>query len=255
MYEDDSSYWSSSFLCLDIYYPTNFRSDTVRFKVMLTVRLQCDWVMCSVSMDHKQHNKKVYLQLRTWICLLRWSQRFTCTILSMCLNSGHHQPSFPSCPGHQLWWPANVSFEHTLLFQKGHAGRVWSPYIYAPSDNAVAKLSTDMLCLKSNPLFSFLAFLIWSSSISASESLAKRESRTSPPSGAVIVRHDAAFGEFTSIQAAVNSLPDDSSSRSIFIYSGQTHVSRLCRWPNAICIRIQGLTGNKLLYPETGLWP
>ncbi|KAF5309030.1 hypothetical protein D9619_013597 [Psilocybe cf. subviscida] len=51
--------------------------------------------------------------------------------------------------------------------------------------------------------------------------LERRGSRTSPPSGAVVVRpSNPGSGEFTSIQAAVNSLPNDSSSRTIFIFPG-----------------------------------
>ncbi|KAJ6614562.1 pectinesterase [Mycena sp. CBHHK59/15] len=50
---------------------------------------------------------------------------------------------------------------------------------------------------------------------------AKAASRTSPPSGALVVRKGStASGEFASITAALNSLPNDSSSRSIFIYPG-----------------------------------
>jgi len=56
---------------------------------------------------------------------------------------------------------------------------------------------------------------------SANPLLEKRGSRTSPPSGAVVVRpSNPGSGEFTSIQAAVNSLPNDSSSRTIFIFPG-----------------------------------
>ncbi|KIJ45280.1 carbohydrate esterase family 8 protein [Sphaerobolus stellatus SS14] len=56
---------------------------------------------------------------------------------------------------------------------------------------------------------------------SPSPSLEKRASRTSAPSGAIVVRpSNPGSGEFTSVQAAVNSLPNDSSSRSIFIFSG-----------------------------------
>ncbi|KAJ6609088.1 pectinesterase [Mycena sp. CBHHK59/15] len=50
---------------------------------------------------------------------------------------------------------------------------------------------------------------------------AKAASRTSPPSGALVVRKGStASGEFASITAALNSLPNDSSSRSVFIYPG-----------------------------------
>jgi len=55
----------------------------------------------------------------------------------------------------------------------------------------------------------------------ASTKLVKRASRTSPPSGAIVVRATGTqSGEFSTIQAAVNSLPNDSSSRSIFIFPG-----------------------------------
>ncbi|KAJ6494569.1 carbohydrate esterase family 8 protein [Mycena sanguinolenta] len=51
--------------------------------------------------------------------------------------------------------------------------------------------------------------------------LEKRASRTTPPAGAIVVRQTGATsGQFTTIQAAVNSLPNDSSSRSIFIFPG-----------------------------------
>ncbi|KJA15885.1 carbohydrate esterase family 8 protein [Hypholoma sublateritium FD-334 SS-4] len=58
-------------------------------------------------------------------------------------------------------------------------------------------------------------------SASPLQQLERRGSRTSPPSGAVVVRpSNPASGEFTSVQAAVNSLPNDSSSRTIFIFPG-----------------------------------
>jgi len=54
-----------------------------------------------------------------------------------------------------------------------------------------------------------------------SRCLKKRASRTTPPSGAVVVRQSGATsGQFTTVQAAVNSLPNDSSARVIFIYPG-----------------------------------
>ncbi|KAK1233364.1 hypothetical protein PQX77_003473 [Marasmius sp. AFHP31] len=56
-------------------------------------------------------------------------------------------------------------------------------------------------------------------------------SRTSPPSGAIVVRPGTTTsGEFKTIQSAVNSLPNDSSSRSIFLYPGtyteQVYITR-----------------------------
>lgn len=53
----------------------------------------------------------------------------------------------------------------------------------------------------------------------------KRASRTSPPSGSVVVRGSGTqSGEFSTVQAAVNSLPNDSSARTIFIYPGQSAI-------------------------------
>lgn len=68
-------------------------------------------------------------------------------------------------------------------------------------------------------------------SVAGGPSLVKRASRTSPPAGAVVVRpSNPGAGEFSSIQAAVNSLPNDSSSRTVFIfpgtYSEQVTISR-----------------------------
>ncbi|KAJ7914282.1 carbohydrate esterase family 8 protein, partial [Mycena leptocephala] len=56
-------------------------------------------------------------------------------------------------------------------------------------------------------------------------------SRTTPPSGAVVVRGSGTLnGEFSTVQAAVNSLPNDSSTRTIFIYPGtykeQVYITR-----------------------------
>jgi len=46
-------------------------------------------------------------------------------------------------------------------------------------------------------------------------------SRISPPAGAKVVRAGTTnSGEFSTVSAAVNSLPNDSSSQSIFIYPG-----------------------------------
>lgn len=46
-------------------------------------------------------------------------------------------------------------------------------------------------------------------------------SRTSPPAGAVVVRAGTTTaGEFSTIQAAINSLPNDTSTQTIFIFPG-----------------------------------
>ncbi|KAF9269306.1 pectinesterase [Marasmius fiardii PR-910] len=50
---------------------------------------------------------------------------------------------------------------------------------------------------------------------------AQAASRTSPPSGAIVVRRGTTTsGEFSTIKAALASLPKDSSARSIFLYPG-----------------------------------
>ncbi|KAF5391164.1 hypothetical protein D9757_003102 [Collybiopsis confluens] len=52
-------------------------------------------------------------------------------------------------------------------------------------------------------------------------------SRTSPPAGAIVVRAGTTTsGEFSTITAALNSLPNDSSSRSVFIFPG-TYVEQI----------------------------
>ncbi|KAJ7505887.1 putative pectin methylesterase [Mycena galericulata] len=58
-----------------------------------------------------------------------------------------------------------------------------------------------------------------------------RVSRTTPPAGAIVVRGSGTTsGEFSTIQAAVNSLPSDGSAQVIFIYPGtyseQVNISR-----------------------------
>ncbi|KAJ3921714.1 pectinesterase [Lentinula edodes] len=64
-------------------------------------------------------------------------------------------------------------------------------------------------------IFRFLLFL------PASVQLALAASRTSPPTGAVVVRAGTTTsGEFATITEALNSFPDSTSSRSLFIYPG-----------------------------------
>ncbi|KAJ7230263.1 putative pectin methylesterase [Mycena pura] len=65
----------------------------------------------------------------------------------------------------------------------------------------------------------------------AASPLERRASRTTPPAGAVVVSKTPASGQFSTVQAAVNSLPNDSSARTIFIspgtYTEQVSISRL----------------------------
>ncbi len=61
----------------------------------------------------------------------------------------------------------------------------------------------------------------------------KREIRTSPPDGAVVVRGNGAeSGEYTTIQDAVDALPDDATEQLIFVYAGKSlvRVSLLLTW-------------------------
>jgi len=65
-------------------------------------------------------------------------------------------------------------------------------------------------------LFGFFAALL----TTHASPLEKRASRTTPPAGAVVVQNPAASGQFSTVQAAVDSLPNDSSARTIFIFPG-----------------------------------
>ncbi|KDR82514.1 hypothetical protein GALMADRAFT_134118 [Galerina marginata CBS 339.88] len=68
-------------------------------------------------------------------------------------------------------------------------------------------------------LFSFRFFIFCAAA--ALCDIALGASRTSPPAGAVIVRAGTTTaGEFSTVSKAVNSLPNDSSSRTIFIFPG-----------------------------------
>jgi pectinesterase len=68
--------------------------------------------------------------------------------------------------------------------------------------------------------------------------IALAASRTSPPSGAIVVRAGTTVsGEFKTITAALNSLPNDNSPLSVFIYPGtyneQIHITR--KGPLTVC--------------------
>ncbi|KAF9046510.1 pectinesterase [Panaeolus papilionaceus] len=77
--------------------------------------------------------------------------------------------------------------------------------------------------------------------------LALAASRTSPPSGAIVVRAGTSTsGEYKTVSSAVASLPNDSSSRSIFIYPGtyneQVYITR------SGPLTIYGYTTNTMAY-------
>ncbi|KAK0442721.1 carbohydrate esterase family 8 protein [Desarmillaria tabescens] len=72
--------------------------------------------------------------------------------------------------------------------------------------------------LKALALFSFIALL---TGLVHATPAVKRDSRTSAPSGAVVVRASgASSGEYSTVQAAVDSLADDGTDQVIFIYAG-----------------------------------
>ncbi|KAK0203264.1 pectinesterase [Desarmillaria ectypa] len=74
------------------------------------------------------------------------------------------------------------------------------------------------LSLRSLTLFSLLILF---ANLADANPILKRESRTSAPSGAVVVRASgAASGEYSTVQAAVDSLADDGTDQVIFIYEG-----------------------------------
>jgi len=68
---------------------------------------------------------------------------------------------------------------------------------------------------------SFLLLTLAPVSVTGAPTLEKRASRTTAPSGAIVVRQTGATtGQFTTVQAAINSLPNDSSAQVIFIFPG-----------------------------------
>ncbi|KAF8158033.1 pectinesterase [Crassisporium funariophilum] len=80
-------------------------------------------------------------------------------------------------------------------------------------------------------MFGKSSSLLFALSLASLWQFALAASRTSPPSGAVVVRAGTTTtGEYKTVTAAVNALPNDSSSRSIFIYPGtyseQVYITR-----------------------------
>ncbi|SJL14529.1 related to pectinesterase precursor [Armillaria ostoyae] len=69
--------------------------------------------------------------------------------------------------------------------------------------------------------FAFFSLILLFARLVNATPAVKRDSRTSAPSGAVVVRASgAASGEYSTVQAAVDSLDDDGSDQVIFIYAG-----------------------------------
>ncbi|KAL0571156.1 hypothetical protein V5O48_010811 [Marasmius crinis-equi] len=79
--------------------------------------------------------------------------------------------------------------------------------------------------------------------------LVQAASRTSPPSGAIIVRPGTTTsGEFKTIQSAVNSLPSDGSARSIFLFPG-TYTEQVSITRNG-ALTIYGYTSDTSTYTQ-----
>lgn len=55
---------------------------------------------------------------------------------------------------------------------------------------------------------------------STSSQLSKRTARTTAPAGALVVSKSPASGQYSTVQAAVDALPDDGSTQVIFIETG-----------------------------------
>ena len=77
---------------------------------------------------------------------------------------------------------------------------------------------------KMTPVFAYIIFCLSLFNIGSA-------ARTSPPAGAKVVRAGTSNpGEFATLSAAVNSLPNDGSSQTTFIYPGtyaeQVYISR-----------------------------
>ncbi|KAK0474300.1 pectinesterase [Armillaria luteobubalina] len=69
--------------------------------------------------------------------------------------------------------------------------------------------------------FAFFSLLLLCARLVYATPAVKQDSHTSAPSGAVVVRvSGAASGEYSTVQAAVDSLDDDGSDQVIFIYAG-----------------------------------
>ncbi|SJL08964.1 related to Pectinesterase [Armillaria ostoyae] len=75
--------------------------------------------------------------------------------------------------------------------------------------------------LRALTVFSLL--ILFATNVVNATPAVKRDSRTSAPSGAVVVRGSGTkSGEYSTVQAAVNSLPNDGTARVIFIYAGKS---------------------------------
>lgn len=75
--------------------------------------------------------------------------------------------------------------------------------------------------LRAFTLFSLLT--LFATTVVNGTPAVKRDSRTSAPSGAVVVRGSGTkSGEYSTVQAAVNSLASDGTAKVIFIYAGKS---------------------------------
>ncbi|KAE9395821.1 carbohydrate esterase family 8 protein [Gymnopus androsaceus JB14] len=72
---------------------------------------------------------------------------------------------------------------------------------------------------------------VYANPVAPRASLRKRTARATPPAGALVVSTNPASGQFSSVTAAINALPNDGSAQTIFIeagtYEGQIDITRV----------------------------
>ncbi|KAF9025925.1 pectin lyase fold/virulence factor [Rhodocollybia butyracea] len=78
-------------------------------------------------------------------------------------------------------------------------------------------------------LVTFVSFLLFAAFCVDAKPLRKRTARTTAPAGALVVSTNPTNGQFSSLQDAVNALPSDGSTQTIFIeagtYEGQVYIN------------------------------
>lgn len=72
-----------------------------------------------------------------------------------------------------------------------------------------------------NFLVTFVSVILLTAFCIDAKPLRKRTARTTAPAGALVVSTKPASGQFSTLQAAVNALPNDGSAQTIFIEAGE----------------------------------
>jgi len=112
-----------------------------------------------------------------------------------------------------------------------------------------------MVFRRSSPSFVSLLSSFWivctylflySSASPLGQDLQKRTSRLTPPAGALVVSKTPASGQFSTVQAAVNAVPNDGAAHTIFINAG-TYVEKVSITTSAK-LTIMGATSNTATY-------